>query len=102
MAESEVVAFPAPERVELPTTVEMTTDEAAATARCNPDEMRMVRKATGRPWSEVFAEGGDDADRMQTMIWLHLMRNGYKNIEWKDCGGITPIITEVDPTNGAP
>ena len=54
--------------------------------------------------TDLLGPEADDADRMQTIAWLRLRRDGNP-VAWDECGdvGIEINVPDApDPTNGEP
>jgi hypothetical protein len=71
-----------------------------ASPRLTPNELRFLKVSTGRTLSDLFA---DEADAMQSMVWLKLRRAGYA-VSWDAAGDVEAIMGDaaVDPTNSGP
>jgi hypothetical protein len=98
MAHADLAAVDAPRPI--PDVV--TIDPAAMEIRMSPNELRQLKADTGRNLSDLLGEGGDDADRLQTTVWLSLRRDGF-DLSWNRCGDIAIEFsagTTADPTNG--
>lgn len=81
----------------LPDSVKLTT---TAGTRFTPNELRKLKAETGRTMTELLGPEADDGDKMQTLAWLMLTRDGYA-LSWSECGDIH-IEIEVpadDPTS---
>ena len=93
-----------PERVTelkpLPTSVSVSQ---AGDFRMTPNEMRELKAATGKTLTDLMGDEGEDADRVQALIWLQLRRDGYEP-SWEQAGDVSVIYEgEVaDPTSAAP
>ena len=61
--------IPVPE----PLTVVLTE---ATGVRFSPNELRALKAETGRSMTDLLGPEADDADRMQTIAWLRLRRDG--------------------------
>lgn len=82
---------------QLPDEVKLTT---TAGTRFTPNELRRLKAETGRTMTELLGPEADDGDKMQTLAWLMLTRDGFE-VTWADCGDIH-IEIEVpadDPTS---
>jgi hypothetical protein len=69
--------------------------------RLSPNEVRMLRAATGKTMTNLLGDDADDADKLQATVWLTLRRDGYSPT-WDDCGDIQISMggaDESDPTN---
>jgi hypothetical protein len=88
MAEADVVDMP--ERAPLSITI-----EAAQSVRFTPNEIRALKAETGRSLTELLGPEADDGDRMQTLVWLRLLRDG-RGIAWDECGDVA-IEVQVEP-----
>jgi hypothetical protein len=92
MAEPELIHMP--ERIPEVVTVTQTSG-----VRFTPNELRVLKAETGKTMTQLMGPEADDADRMQTIAWLRLRRDGHA-VKWEDCGDIA-IDIEVaadDPT----
>ena len=71
--------------------------------RLTPNEIRALKAETGRTLEELFGEKSDEAEKMQTLAWLALRRQGFQ-VRWDDCGDIAvePRAEVPDPTSGEP
>ena len=70
--------------------------------RFTPNELRGLKAETGRSLNELMGEDADDADRMQTLAWLRLRREG-RTVPWEECGDIEVelrVEEPPDPTSG--
>lgn len=94
MAEPELVKLPKP----WPETI---TIQGTPDVRLTPNQMRALKAETGRTLEELLGDNADDADRIQTLVWLNLRRQGF-NAPWDDIGDVgVEFEPEVpDPTNG--
>lgn len=90
---------PAPE-LQLPDSITVT---ATPEMRLSPNDIRRLREQTGRTFAELSGDEADEADRMQTMTWLQLRRQGH-DVRWADCGDIAVEfqVEEPDPTKTEP
>ena len=91
-----VVSLPAP----VPASITVTDKPDL---RLSPNEMRLLKAQTGRTLGELLGEKGDDADRIQTLVWLELRRLGHA-IDWEAAGDVNVAFEkdEPDPTIGEP
>jgi len=64
-------------------------------ARFTPNEIRKLKAETGKTMTELMGPEADDADRMQTLVWLRLIREGHE-VTWAACADIA-INVEVEP-----
>jgi hypothetical protein len=91
---------PLPER--LPDSIEVSQNPDL---RMTPNQVRALKAETGKTLGELMGEeeGGDDADRLQVIVWLELRRRGIE-VRWDQCGDVAIEFKEeaVDPTNGEP
>lgn len=96
MAEAGIVALPTPQ----PNSV---TFDANAGVRFTPNELRALKAETGRSMTDLLGPDADDADRMQTIGWLNLRRQGTPR-PWDECGDVSIEIQiePPDPTTAAP
>lgn len=78
---------------------EEVTVQGGGDIRLRPNEMRLLKAATGKPLSELMGEGADEADGLQLLAWLELRREGF-NPSWEDAGDVFVrlIAAEPDPT----
>jgi len=97
MAHADLTAVDAPPPV--PDVVEI--DPGALSVRMSPNELRQLKAETGRNLGDLLGEDGDDADRLQTTVWLQLRRDGIV-VPWDRCGDIAIefVASSPDPTNG--
>lgn len=74
-----------------------------AGARFTPNEIRLLKAETGKTMEQLFGEKGDDADKMQTLVWLQLRREGI-HVDWDACGDIAfeGVEEPADPTSSGP
>jgi hypothetical protein len=94
MAEPDVI--PMPERMP-----EEVVIQATAGVRFTPNELRALKEETGRSMTELMGPEADDADRMQTLAWLRLRRDGHP-VVWEALGDIAieVAVAELpDPTS---
>ena len=84
----------------LPEVMELSPDNV--TLRLTPNEMRQAAKATGLSLDHLLGEEADMADRMQTIVWVRLRRNGYPDVSWEEAGDVVVEFVAPDPTNAAP
>ena len=97
MAETEPVSrLPQP----LPESI---TISGTPNVRLSANDMRALRKATGKTMEELMGENAADEDRLQAVAWLELRRQGYEPT-WEQAGELAlQFETEVpDPTSGEP
>jgi hypothetical protein len=76
---------------ELPTSVRV-----GGTPRLSPNELRTLKVLTGRTLQELFS---DEADAMQSMVWVKLRREGY-TVTWEQAGDVEAEMgaDPADPT----
>jgi hypothetical protein len=76
---------------------------AMAEVAMSPNELRQLKLQTGKNLSTLLGDEGEDADRLQVMVWLRLRRDGI-NASWDEAGDVSVVYrsTEPDPTNGGP
>lgn len=82
----------------LPDSVTITSTSGS---RFTPNELRKLKASTGKTMTELLGPDADDGDKMQTLAWLSLTRDGY-DVAWQECGDLA-IVVEVppdDPTSG--
>ena len=66
-----------PQLIQMPTTRRCTVSlDATMGVRFSPNELRALKAETGRSMTELLGPEADDADRMQTVAWLRLRRDG--------------------------
>ena len=65
-----------------------------------PRELRELREAAGRTWSEMVADPEDDSDRWRAIAWFRLRRQGLE-VAWADLDDTVILMTteEPDPTS---
>lgn len=69
-----------------------------------PNEMRALKRETGRQLSDLLGGDPEDMDlapdRIQAMVWVALRRAGHDST-WEEAGDVLPDMTEAppDPTN---
>ena len=88
----------APERREIPETVILSPDSISL--RLTPNEMRKVAETTGQNLDALLGEDAEMADRMQTIVWIRLRREGH-DLSWDQAGDIVVEFAAVDPTSAA-
>lgn len=70
----------------------------------SPGTQRALKAETGHSWEELMGEGGDSADRFQTIIWTRL-RKDHPGLRWEDCAEVEIQLVEdevgPDPLAGA-
>lgn len=68
--------------------------------RLTPNELRFLKVSTGRTLESLFS---DEADAMQSMVWLKLRRAGYA-VTWEQAGDVEADMADVavDPTKPEP
>ena len=94
------VPFPTPAAPpEVPEVVVLSPD--AVSLRLTPNEMRQVADATGKPLDGLLGEEAEMADRLQTIVWVKLRREGH-DLTWVEAGDIIVEFAAVDPTSGGP
>jgi len=77
-----------PEPVRLPSTLpETITITGQPDVRMTPNQMRALKAETGHTLEELMGDTADDADRMQTLVWLELRRHGH-NARWSEVGDV--------------
>ena len=69
--------------------------------RLTPNEMRVLQKATGSSLDELLGAEAEMADRMQTVVWVKLRRDGL-DVTWEQAGDVIVEFETPDPTNGGP
>ena len=107
MADAELVKMPEPRK---PVPDSITLTGTPDDIRLTPNEMRALKVATaGKSLDELMGAAADDADRMQTVIWLYLRRHGHPDIRWDEAGDIaveyeepTPDPTSAEPSTSSP
>jgi len=89
---------PLPER--LPDSVEVSQNPDL---RMSPNLIRALKAQTGKTLDELLGESADEADRVQTIVWLQLRRQGFE-APWDEVGDVALEYVEepVDPTSGEP
>jgi len=89
-----------PDVIPMPRQPGMVTIESTDGVRFTPNELRRLKAETGRTMTELLGPDADDGDRMQTLAWLHLLREGTP-IQWDACGDVAIEIkvAQPDPTN---
>lgn len=93
MAERDLIEMPRP----VPGSVTFSPTEGM---RFSPNDIRALKAQTGKTLTELTSEGADDADRMQTMAWLRLRRQGH-DVAW-DRVGDTEIVFEAEKPDPTP
>jgi hypothetical protein len=65
----------------------------------SPGTQRELKAQTGRSFDELCGADGDQADRMQTMVWAKL-RKDRPGLRWEDCADVDIEVEEgfADPT----
>ena len=95
MAEPEGVSSVAPREL----TLRM---EDMSNPRFTPRELRLIKQATGRAWSQIMADETDD-EKFPVLAWLKLRRDGYElELGEMDDVLISLEVSPPDPTNGQP
>lgn len=85
-----------PELVQLPKALpESVTITQTSGSRFTPNELRRLKLETGKGLTELLGPGADDADKMQTLVWLRLTREGHV-VKWEECADVWVNI-EVEP-----
>lgn len=79
MAAPDVIPMPEP----LPESIAI----EATGIRFTPNELRALKAETGRSMTELMGPDADEADRMQTLAWLNLRRDG-RAVPWDKCGDV--------------
>jgi len=71
--------------------------------RMSPNLIRALKAETGKTLDELLGESADEADRIQTIVWLQLRRQGF-DVRWGEVGDVALEYVEepADPTNGEP
>jgi hypothetical protein len=69
--------------------------------RLTANEMRQLKENTGKTMTDLMGEEADDADRLQTMVWLELRRRGH-DVRWDQVGDVAIefVVDLPDPTSG--
>ena len=66
-----------------------------------PNEMRVLKEKTGRNLNELLGGDAEDMDaapdRIQSLIWAQLRRNGYHDVTWEQAGDVLPEFEEPEP-----
>ena len=67
------------------------------------ESLRRLKTETGKTLEELLGEEADDADRMQTIVWLQLTRQGFE-VGWAEAGDVAVdfVAERPDPTSGGP
>jgi hypothetical protein len=68
----------------------------AGGVRFTPNEIRALKAETGRTLTDMLGPDADDADRMQTIAWLNLRRDGNA-VAWADCGDVAIEVETPTP-----
>lgn len=68
--------------------------------RLTANEMRRLKTETGKSLDDLMGDGADEADRMQTIVWLELRRLGHE-VRWDEVGDVALefVAAPADPTN---
>jgi hypothetical protein len=85
---------------ELPDVLQLSPDSIGL--RLSPNEMRSLKQATGHTLEALLGEEAEMADRMQTIVWVKLRRNGHPELTWEEAGDVVVEFVAADPTNGGP
>ena len=64
--------------------------------------MRSLKQATGHTLDALLGEDAEMADRMQTIVWVKLRRDGHPELTWEEAGDVVVEFVATDPTNGEP
>ena len=92
-------AAPSPSPPVLPELIVLTRVEASRVPSAGAQ--RALKAETGKEFDEIFAPGGDGADRTQTLVWMKL-RQTFPALRWADCSEVAVQVEEgalaVDPT----
>jgi hypothetical protein len=82
----------------LPTEI---TIKGTPDVRLTANEMRRLKADTGKTLTDLMGEDADEADRMQTMVWLELRRQDF-DVHWTDVGDVAlEFVPEPpDPMSG--
>lgn len=64
----------------------VTVSESAGVS-FTPNQMRRLKAETGRTMEELMGEVAAEEDRLQTMAWLALVREGYSP-SWDQAGDV--------------
>ena len=59
----------------------------------SPGTQRALKAETGRGWDEMVGPDAESADRIQTMIWIHLRRE-IPGLRWDECDDVSIDIEE--------
>ena len=96
MADPDVITLPP----RTPTTVSV---DVGGGVRFSPNELRVLRAETGKGFTELMGPDAEDEDRMQTLAWLQMRRDGNP-VRWDECGDIEMAVsaTTPDPTTAVP
>ena len=70
--------------------------------RLSPNEMRKLKEATGFTLDGLLGEEAEMADRMQTIVWVKLRRDGHPDLTWEEAGDVVVEFVAADPTSGGP
>jgi hypothetical protein len=101
MAEPGLIQMPEPHR---PLPAEIVLRPEGLEVAFTPRELRMIKEAVGRTWSQIVADEEGD-DKYPVMAWLRLRREGYDvTLDQLDDIVIRVPTTpeEPDPTNSGP
>ena len=91
MEETEVTEYLP--RLELPEAVTLGTDEIAFT----PRELKLIRKASGRSWTQIMADEDDD-EKFTVLAWLKLRREGFE-LEYTEMEDVVIKISGEEQAN---
>ena len=79
----------------------VTVTPNSVSIRFTPNEMRIVREATGKGMDELLGGGALTEDNSQAIIYSKLRREGF-DVTWEQAGDIVLEFREADPTSGGP
>lgn len=86
----------------LPAEVQLRADELEI--GFTPRELRTIKEATGRAWSQILGDPSDDTDKFKIFAWLRLRRDGYTHATLEDMEDVVIRLTmePQNPTTGEP
>jgi hypothetical protein len=75
-------------------------DQITVATNMTPNEMRALKRLTGRPLQDLLGGDPEDMDkapdRLQALAWVALRRAGY-DVNWDQAGDVAAVTDEPEP-----
>jgi hypothetical protein len=74
--------------------------EIVVAQQITPNEMRELKRETGRTLTDILGGDPEDMDRapdrLQSLVWVALRRAGYE-VTWDQAGDTAAVVREPEP-----